>query len=356
MTSNPKFRELMSRMVDDAISDDELSELNSLARDDAALRSQLVDYMLLDTLLHEDHGREPLTALVDTISESLIPQELQTKTISGPALPHRPLSWKPWGWLVVAASLIGILNVLFLQNDRQALASAARLVQAAMHTHAESIERIYVVEVKRGAIGETLVELPKDVRVTTQGDRFWVQMRGKHSWTWGRDARGAFWMTLGTNRAIVVPPEEMGRPLRYMGDLYALNLETLLQNLLKNCQLEMLDGPAESTIIVATPRRQWSVRPLRRATLEVDRETKTIRKLVIEREFDRSSSISTFTLVDSKLADESLYRPEGHLSEPYRIFSSETLIDRRRELVANWLGPSQEPWLQIPETQAVKSD
>ena len=36
----------------------------------------------------------------------------------------------------------------------------------------------------------------------------------------------------------------------------------------------------DTTIIVATPRRQWTNRPLQRATIEVDRETKAIRKLV----------------------------------------------------------------------------
>jgi hypothetical protein len=158
-------------------------------------------------------------------------------------------------------------------------------------------------------------------------------------------------MTLGPKRAVVVNPNEIGAPLRYIGDLYTLNLETLLNSFLQYCHLEMSDGPGDSTIIVATPRRQWGSRPLQRATIEVDRETKAIRKLVIEREFERLSSVSTFTLVESRLADESLYGPEGHLTEPSRIFSSETDASRRRELITNWFGPTSEQWMQIPETE-----
>jgi hypothetical protein len=141
-------------------------------------------------------------------------------------------------------------------------------------------------------------------------------------------------------------------PLRYIGDLYAMNLETMLQGFLKHCRLEMSEGSADTTIIVATPRRQWTNRPLQRATIEVDRETKAIRKLVIERELDRASSVTTFTLVDSRLAVESLYGPEGHLADPYQIFSTETNATRRRELITNWFGPTSEQWMQIKENQS----
>ncbi|MGE3777509.1 MAG: hypothetical protein AB7F89_10020, partial [Pirellulaceae bacterium] len=71
---------------------------------------------------------------------------------------------------------------------------------------------------------------------------------------------------------------------------------------------------------------------------------------VIEREFpDQSSTVVTFTLVDSRLADEAKYRPQGHLTEPRRLFSVETEATRRRELIVNWFGPHAERWIQVPE-------
>ena len=347
-------------MLDDAISDEEIIELHALVDVEPSRRSQLVDHLLLDTLLEENLGQEPLTALVDLVGDSA---GLLTSPAPAPALAkertHVESSTtftgrrRPWmsGWLVLAASLLVVVSLFMLQGNREAFASASQIVQAAMHTHAEPIERIYVVDVKRGESNDPRFEFPRNVRVATQGDRFWVQMRGYREWAWGRNEQGAIWMTLGPKRAVVVNSNEMGIPLRYIGDLYTLNLETLLQNFLKHCRLEMSDGPADSTIIVATPRRQWTNRPLQRATIEVDRETKAIRKLVIEREFEHASSISTFTLVDSRLADESLYGPEGHLSEPYRIFSNETSATRRRELVTNWFGPTSDQWMKIQENQ-----
>ena len=358
MSSSTRFVELMSRLLDEAISDEELIELQTLAEADPTLRSQFVDHLLLDSLLEENLGHEPLTALVDLIGESSDPLT-STAPVPTSVRTHSGLSTTvitrrgPWmsGWLVLAASLLLVVSFFTLQGNREAYANASQVVQAAMHTHAAPIERIYVVAVKRRETSESRFEFPRNVRVATQGDRFWVQMRGYRDWAWGRNEQGAIWMTLGPKRAVVVNPSEMGVPLRYIGDLYTLNLETLLQNFLKHCRLEMSDGPAGSTIIVATPRRQWSNRPLQRATIEVDRETKAIRKLVIEREFERAGSTSTFTLVDSRLADESLYGPEGHLSEPYRIFSDETSAARRRELITNWFGPISEQWMQIQETQ-----
>lgn len=358
MTPNPRFMELMSKMLDDAILDDELVELYSIVAENPPLRSQFVDHLLLDTFLDENLGREPLTALVDLVGDAAN-ASIEKKPLSAAQSEHSKSSLHPKtrrttriaGWLVMAASLLILAWFVTSSSNREAFASATQIVEAAMHTHAAPIERVYIVDVKRGEANNSRFEFPRDVRVATQGDRFWVQMRGFRDWAWGRNDQGAIWMTLGPKRAVVVNPQEMGAPLRHIGDLCTLNLETLLKNFLKHCRLEMSDGPADSTIIVATPHKQWSSRPLQRATIEVDRETKAIRKLVIEREFERSSSIATFTLVDSRLADESRYGPEGHLVEPYRIFSAETNAPRRRELINSWFGAISEQWMQIPETE-----
>jgi hypothetical protein len=358
MTPNPRFVELMSKMLDDAILDEELVELYGIVAEAPSLRSQFVDHLLLDTFLDENLGREPLTALVDLVDDAACSSIgkaplLATQSKNSEASLYRKTRRRTRmsAWLVMAASLLILAWFITSNGNREAFASATQIVQAAMHTHAAPIERIYIVDVKRGETNNSRFEFPRDIRVATQGDRFWVQMRGYRDWAWGRNDQGSIWMTLGPKRAVVVNPEEMGVPLRHIGDLCTLHLETLLKNFLKHCRLEMSDGPADSTIIVATPHKQWSSRPLQRAMIEVDRETKAIRKLVIEREFERSSSIVTFTLVDSRLADESHYGPEGHLVEPYRIFSAETNAPRRRELINNWFGAISEQWMQIPETE-----
>ena len=359
MSSTIRFADLMSRMLDDALSDSELTELHALASADPSLRIQLVDHLLLDSLLADNLGQEPLTALVDLVGDSSVPltpkvrvpSSIRTNSEQSSSTGRRHRPWMS-GWLVVAASLCVAITFFLFQSEREAFANPSQLIQAAMHTHAAPIERVYVVEVKRNESNEPLFEFPKDVRVATQGDRFWVQMRGVREWAWGRDEQGAMWMTLGSRRAIVVNSNEIGSPLRKIGDLYSLNLETLLQNLLKYCDLKMSEGPVDSTILVATMQMHWSKHPFKRATIEFDRETKAIRKLTIERDFERFNSTSTFTLVDSRLADESKYGPEGHLTKPYRIFSQDTNTERRHEMMSRWFGPMSDQWIQRKETQA----
>jgi hypothetical protein len=357
MTSqNPLFVESVSKLLDGDFSEKDTDEILSLIMAEPTLQAQLVDFLILDTLLEESLGQETLTALVDAVTDRPSPSQSPKKSHTKLMNPIAWLSIRRWGWLAVAASLVFVVLVVAIQGNRPILASASKIVQAAMYTHAAPVERIYVVEVKRGPTLENLADLTKDVRIATQGDQFWVQMRGARTWTWGRTEQGDIWMTLGSSRAVVIHPDEMGKTLRHLGDLYSLNLQSLLENVLQHCQLEMSDSAADSIVIVAIPRRQWSKRPLQRATIEVDRETKAIRKLTIEREFERSNTISTFTLVDSRAADESLYKPEGHLSEPFRILPAETVAERRREVIMNWFGLSPENWLTPPNPSIQKNE
>jgi hypothetical protein len=358
--ADERLKKLLIELVDGQPSEEQLDELQQVAKSVPDGIERIVDHLLLDSLLGENLGREPLTALVDLAAEPIDSDVTsdsclaQVRTESAAKLPVsiRRSTWflRTTSWLAVAASVALVVFLLTGHGDNPAYASASQIVEAAIHTHAEPIERVYVVEVERHPTDDNGFNLPRDVKVSTQGDRFWVEMNGYRRWAWGRDEEGAIWMTLGARRAVLVGADEMGVPLKHIGDLYTLHLETLLQNFLKHCQLERTEGPAGTDIITAVPRRRWSERPLKRATIEVDRESKAIRRLVVEREFpDQSSTIVTFTLVDSRLADEELYLPQGHLTEPRHLFSSETDGTKRRELMVNWFGPHAERWIQIPE-------
>lgn len=351
MTADARFAQLLSQLLDDADARSAAQELSELIAEDPALRSQLVDQLLLDVLLQEQLGQEPLIALVDSVAHSPAPPEAPAAVRQ---TPPSVAAARPWGrrlrWLGAVALLAAVVGWFFQQSQQRAMASATELVQAAIHTHAATVERIYLVEVRRGAPAEELVELPQNVRVATQGDRFWVQMQAQRDWVWGRDQQGAVWITLGDRQAVVVNPEEMGLPLRYIGDLYTLNLETLLASFLRYCRLELSDEAGGLRVITATPRRQWSNRPLRRAVIEVDRDTGVITRLVLERELERISSVTTFRLVESRAADPALYGPLGHLSPSGEVFGTETDIGDRRALIVSWFGSSAAQWLGNAQT------
>jgi hypothetical protein len=349
MTPDARFTQLLSDLLDDPNSAPALQELQSLLIAHPSLRSQLIDHLLLDVLLQENMGQEPMIALVDAVSDASNPVEPVPQMASSTGVaPTSPRKTNRLRWLAGIAGLVAVVAVVFWQSEQRANASATELVLAALRTHSAAIERVYVVEVKREANTEQPVELSGDVRVATLGDRFWVQMRGQRDWAWGRNEQGAIWMTLGDRQAVVLNPDEMGLPLRYIGDLYTLNLETLLQGFLQYCRLDLFEETAGSRLITATPRRQWSDRPLKRAVIEVDRETGAIRRVVLERELERTSFVTTFTLVESRAADTSLYGPLGHLSPSGRVFGGETGIAERRRMMLNWIGSRAGQWLQIP--------
>jgi hypothetical protein len=241
--------------------------------------------------------------------------------------------------------MVGVL-VGVVQFGPAAGASAAVVIEAAESVHAAKLAREYVVEIERAGAGGAFVP-PRDVRVATQGDRFFVTMsRGARQWFWGRDAAGAIWITVGPRRAVVVDREELGLPLRFISDLYGLEIETLLRTFRKHCRVERFEREGGTHVIEVTPRFAGGRAGFRRATIDVDRESKVVRRLVLERELPEfGRSTVTFTLAETRAIDEADYGPGGHLEEPYQLLTRATVPDRRRELLGNWFGAVADRWI-----------
>lgn len=154
MTADPRFAQFLSELLDDADARSAAQGLSELIAEDPALRAQLVDQLLLDVLLQEQLGREPLIALVDSVAHNASLPEAPASVRQTPPSVAAARPW--WGrlrWLGAVVVLAAMVGWFFWQNQQQAMASAAELVQAAMHTHAAAVERIYLVEVRRGACG-----------------------------------------------------------------------------------------------------------------------------------------------------------------------------------------------------------
>lgn len=360
--------ELIAQCIDGEPSEECLSDLADVLRDSAASREALVGHLLLDALLREELGGESLSALVDIVASGGLATPIgadsppagdgtRGATVSTKASRSRSRSpslrsgtdrYRTLGWAGAAVVGLASLVVGFSLWDAAGAASAAHLIQAAEDVHAGPVERVYLVDVVREADETAGFAPPRDVRVATRGDQFYVEMnRGHRHWFWGRDAAGAIWMTVGRKQAIVVEEDEQGRPLRHIGNLYALNLETLLRTFRTFCSLTQSTSSAGTHRIDVTPRSAVIRGGLRRATIEVDRETKAVRRLVLERdslEFGRSTV--SFTLVETRPADERRYGAIGHLEEPARIIDRTTSPDGRRELLAKWFGSQANGWIR----------
>ena len=160
----------------------------------------------------------------------------------------------------------------------------------------------------------------------TRGDRFWVEMRhgeSEPSFIWGLADNGLLWAALDSHRGVRVPLEQAPRPLQRLADLYTLNVDTLLSDVLHDCTLaEEPATPSRLTrVVVAEPRTDRTRLWLGKATLEIDNETKALRRMTIVRNVLGSPQAKvTFTLVETKPDDDAKYQLEGHLTAPMRVY------------------------------------
>jgi hypothetical protein len=378
-------QELVARLIDgDGDSaDDVAAELADLLRASPADRDALVEQLLLDSLLRDELGSESLSALVDIVADgepgpqvgaagaavssvgdgtsgAVMIDKIGMNDVTGRSRESRPLPaaprpgvprWRTLGWAGAAVAGLASIMIGVALRDPAGAASAAHVIQVAEVVHAEPVERVYLVDVVREADATADLVPPRDVRVATQGDRFYVEMRrGDRHWFWGRDAAGAIWMTVGRKHAIVVDSVEQGMALRYLGDLYTLNLETLLSTFRRKCRLAHSNGSAGTHVIEIMPSVTTERGGIRRATIEIDRETKAVRRLVLERDFRwHGKSTATFTLVETRPADEDRYGPHGHLDAPARIIDHATSLSERRALLSQWFGSQANRWIRVPE-------
>jgi hypothetical protein len=288
--------------------------------------------------------------LFERIRASAGPETGRPVPPSRPVAARRRFARLLWSLSAAAAVLVALVVGVFLSEDR---ASAQTLLLQARRVHAMPVERSYLVDIDRAADDElTLFGERARTCVMTRGDRFWVEWtREEQRWTWGRDEAGTFWMSLGPHRGMRIAADEAGPSLVRIGDIYSLQVDTLLGNLLREFDLhrEPSSDPAVRTVR-AEPRPGAEPAWLRRAVLEIDGETKVLRRLVLSKVWPKKAVTVTFTLIDTTAGDETKYQIEGHLTAPYRIFDAASKPDMRREVLVRWFGPWAERWfLRAPE-------
>ncbi len=305
-----------------------------------------IDDLVCQYLEHQAEREqcEPLLERVLGTMETTDADKPQSRPVRAPTSTHHQRSWTRSVWLAAAAATV-LLAFVVGRLGPPAHAEASVLVRAALATHAGPVERCYTVTVERDA--EIQEEQPhfRNVRIWTQGDRFWVDIGGQRAWKWGRSSSDAIWITLRRHHALEIEAEEIGPPLRQIADLYSLHLETLLKNVLNHFELDHSDSNNFTHVITARPRGRVSGY-IREAVIQVDKETKAVKRLELQRSFPRrGDSRITFTLVDARTPDDSKYEPTGHLDEPFRILTRDLAPDKRRDVLTSWFGSQAARWL-----------
>lgn len=273
-----------------------------------------------------------------------------TETRPEPVRPSKRL-WAKWGLgLGTVGIAAAVLLVVFLTPSAELRAEQAiREAEAALRL---PVERCYLVEVRPDGDGIAEQVLPtRTMRVWAAEDKFRVEMsRGNFRWSWGRDADGVVWLTSNPQRGFRIAPDEQGPGLMWMAELYGLRPETLLSQILAHCRLREDPRPGSNypRVIHAEPRATARQVWLRSATLELDADTKAVRKLTLKRtnKADGGTTTVTFTLIETRPVEHARYELEGNLVEPFQIFDRNFQPERRREILSRWVGPHVDAWLK----------
>jgi Redoxin len=257
--------------------------------------------------------------------------------------------------LGLAAGIAAALALAFLGGWHfgPIQASAMELVREVKRVHNLPLERCYVVEIERVANDGTWTafqKISRQVRVCTRGDRFWVEMNQpgvEQPFVWGQGEDGSLWAILDSHRGVRVAAEQVPRALALIADVLSLNVDTLLDEVLHDCILVEDPKEAESKltrVVRARPRsnklRRWSGQ----ATLEIDTEARVLRRLILERNrLGAPFAKVTFTLVETRPAEDADYLLEGRLAKPFRIYEGNIEPRVKRELFGRWLGLRTNP-------------
>lgn len=262
----------------------------------------------------------------------------------------RPARGRKYQRIGLAAGIAAAVTLAFLGGWHfgPIQASAMELVQEVKRVHNLPLERCYVVEFERvaGDDARTPLEMARgQVRVWTRGDRFWVEMQqpgNDPALVWGRAEDGALWAVLDAHRGVRIAADQAPQRLALVADVYSLNVDTLLDDVLHDCTLveDPQAGASKLTRVVrAQPHSQKTRLWLEQATLEIDTEACVLRRLIVERNrLGFPFARVTFSLIETRPANDASYLLEGRLAQPFHIYEGNIEPRVKLEVLGRWLG------------------
>jgi hypothetical protein len=266
-----------------------------------------------------------------------------------PPTPAPRRAVRPAARRVLWASAAAALAAVALLGGRlagPAQASAETLVREAREAHALPVDRCYLVQTvpaPGGAFARfPLLSRPRQTRLWTRGDRFWLESADpRRHWAWGRDEHGTVWLALGPGEGLRYDPDEVPEGVAVACDVLGMRVETLLGEVLRDFDLrrEPADPGATTWRVRAEPKPGRPHPALRSALLEIDAETRVLRRLVLERTLrGRPLATVTLTLVETGSQPDAAYQLAGHLDPGAPVFTREHERLRRPFLLRAFFG------------------
>ncbi|MCU0978720.1 MAG: hypothetical protein MUF25_06075, partial [Pirellulaceae bacterium] len=287
----------------------------------------------------------------DTSDASRLPVSPSTVQSAAQRQSTRPRRWWPTvGWAAAAVALCATVLSIGYVGLREA--SAESLVKETRRVHQLPLDRCYLVEVDRstegsaGGDGESWISARSGRvdRLWTRGDRFFLESStNTNRWAWGRNEKGTVWLAYGRRQGLTLDADEQPPWLATWCDVLTMQLDSLLRDVLSDFQLTWESGDAEAGTKVVHAIRRFNRRRagLREARLEIDQETKVLRRLTLVRSVARTRQIVTvtYTLAATEAQPDERYQLSGHLEPPFTIFSNKTQPERRDEILTRLFNP-----------------
>ncbi len=232
-----------------------------------------------------------------------------------------------WWGLAAAAAVAAVLFGGQFLAPPAAQASPESLVRGARQAHGLPVDRCYLVQAEAAPDGP-LTRFPqlfqtRQTRLWTRGDRFWVESTNpERQWAWGRDEQGNLWVADGRRLGVRYERDEVPELVGLACEVCGLRAETLLDEVLAGCDLRPEPGGVAGTQrIHAEPRPGQAGAGLRAAVLDIDEQSRVLRRLELQRtRRGQLLATVTFTLAETRAQDPARYQLEGHLDAEAPVF------------------------------------
>lgn len=316
--------------------------------DPATYPPDAVDQLLADHL--DRQGKQ-----VDV--ELMLQRIRATHAAESPAMPsRRSVRWARWALGVAVAASLLVAVSFFWPSEQPLRASPQALLHETQKTLQQPVYRCYLVEVQRESNladeSNPFVSQAKQMRLWTRGDRFWIETsfpkmpNVRHYW--GRDEQGTIWMTFGPREGVLIEASETPRWLTVYSDLCSMQPDRLIAEVLRDFELHREDGPAGSPVhIIKADLKPGRWHPgLKGAILELDAETKVLRRVVLQRMAGEGVNLTTtYTLVETKNQDEIQYPLDGREGKR-EFYTASYKPDQRQRLLFPLFGQRASEWMR----------
>jgi len=245
------------------------------------------------------------------------------------------------GFMALAAALL--VGMFVLGPSREAVATPVQVVESARAAYVPDADRSYSQTLQlppnTPAPLALILDSGRTVSLYTRGDRFVVEPGFGGRGAWGSDGNGRVWIAPTRDAAARFDETELPPAVRDVVRIRGLELGTMLDEVLKDYDLAWAEEPVRNAAtfsVVATRRNPAIPGQIRSADLVVEKDTRMIRSLVLNRQLISGGIATvTFTHTGATPRDATAYTAEGHIDAGKPVFDGTRPILRRKILLQN---------------------